>query len=413
MAQFPAPVIIAGAGIGGLSAALALAARGIPSRVFERAPELKEVGAGVQLGPNAFRVFSALGLDASMAAISFQPAALRMIDSPTGAELSRQTLGAPFEQRFGQPYRVAYRADVQLTLAEAARARPDLIELNLGDGVIGFLQGPDQVLVHLDAGDTVEGSVLVGADGLWSAIRGELLGSGPPRQTGHVAYRAVVPADAVAADLLPDDVEVWVGPGHHLVCYRLRGGELLNLVAIFESGRHLLGWSNQGDPAVVREAFATACEPVQRRLAAAPEWRAWALYDRDPEAPWSVGRVTLLGDAAHPMLPYLAQGACMAIEDAASLAAELAARPDDVAAALGAYEHHRFPRTASVQLAAREVGAVNHAAGEARERRNAVFARGGLDNYDAVAWLYAGDGPRPETAAGSGVFGPHADSAGA
>ena len=403
------PILVAGAGIGGLSAALALARCGLPVHIVERTPEIREVGAGLQLGPNAFRAFARLGLTAAMDAISFRPDAIRLIDSLEGRELSHQTLGAPFEARFGHPYRVAYRADVQAVLLEAARALPDAVAFTLGDGLKSFAAGPDGVAVELDSGRRLSGVGLIGADGIWSAVRAQRFGPSPPQPSGHIAYRAVLPVEAVPREALTDDVQVWIGPGHHLVCYKLRGGSLFNLIAIVHSDRVVNGWDTVGERDELVRGFADACPAVHRLVELVGEGRMWALSDRDPLPGWSDGLVTLLGDAAHPMLPYLAQGACMAIEDAVRLADEVSRRQGDLASAFAAYESARFARTASVQRAARETGVINHAAGEARVQRNAFLAGRRADDYEAVAWLFGGDGPRAEAAAGAeiGIFGRH------
>jgi len=401
------PILIAGAGIGGLGVALALARQGIACRIIERAPEIREVGAGIQLGPNGFRAFERLGVDEAMDAISFRPRSVRLIDSVDGVELSRQTLGALFEARFHYPYRVAYRADVQKALLAAVQARAGLVSISVGDGVREIVQEDGSVKVTLDSGALVSGPALIGADGLWSVARGHVLRPEPPRTSGHIAYRAVLAVDAVPATLLTDDVQVWIGPGHHLVCYKLRGGAIFNIIAIFHSDRAVNGWDTEGDRTELRRNFAQACAPVRGLIEQIDHGRMWALSDRDPEPGWSRGRVVLLGDAAHPMLPYLAQGACMAIEDGVTLADRLAAAPDDPQSAFRAYEEARFARTASVQLAARETGAINHASGAERERRNAALLTRRSDDYEAIAWLFGGDGPRPAAAAGDeiGIFG--------
>ena len=406
------PIIIAGAGIGGLSAALALARQGIDCRLIERAPEITEIGAGLQLGPNGFRAFRRLGIEREMDAISFRPDAIRLIDSTANIELSRQTLGEPFEQRFGSPYRVGYRADVQAVLLDAVRRHSDRITITLGDAVEQVAQGDERVTVMLASGETLEGLALIGADGIWSRVREHLFGAAPPRSSGHIAYRAVLPVERLPAAIATDDVQLWIGPGHHLICYKLRRGTLFNIVAIIHGARDVQGWDTKGDAEELRHGFAGASAPVQEIISYIEHGRIWALNDRDPMPGWSQGRVTLLGDAAHPMLPYLAQGACMAIEDAVSVADAIAADPGDVPAALKTYEAARFARTASVQVAARETGVINHASGAERERRNAFLAARRSDDYESVAWLFGGDGPRPEASAGAdiGIFGRHREA---
>ncbi len=403
------PILIVGGGIGGLSVALALARQGFASRVIERAPEIREIGAGLQLGPNGFRAFERLGIAEQMDAISFRPKAVRLIDSIDGIELSYQTLGEVFEARFHHPYRVAYRADVQAVLLDEVKACPELVSLNLGDGVGHVAQHDARVAVTLESGRTLTGPALIGADGIWSTVRDQLFGPEPPQASGHIAYRAVLPIEAVPASLLTDDVQVWIGPGHHLVCYKLRGGSLFNIIAIVHGDRVINGWDTLGDKAELEQGFADACPAVRALVSQIDHGRMWALSDREAKAGWSQGRITLLGDAAHPMLPYLAQGACMAIEDGISLADQLALSPDDPVRAFQAYEQARFARTASVQRAARETGVINHARGEEREKRNAFLARRRPDDYEAVAWLFGGDGPRADAATGAeiGIFGRH------
>jgi 2-polyprenyl-6-methoxyphenol hydroxylase-like FAD-dependent oxidoreductase len=381
------PIQIIGAGIGGLSAAVALARKGFAVSVHERAAQLREAGAGIQLGPNAFRAFEHLGLHQAMERIAFAPPALVLMDSPTGEEICRQELGLPFLTRFGHPYRVGYRADVQKVLLDAVREYGDRITLHLGSEIRAFSQEDDGVLLTGPQGQRVPGAAVIGADGLWSAMRSSLLQDGQPRTPGHVAYRAVLPIAKAPPGLLSDTVQVWVGPEHHLVCYKLRSGTLFNIVAIFHSNRYQQGWDNSADPEELFCAFATACPRVQQFLRLVETWRMWVLCDRDPTPGWSVGHATLLGDAAHPTLPYLAQGACMAIEDAVCLANCLE-QTDDIAAGLQDYEHMRLPRTAQVQRLSRQMGVINHASGAARESRNKNLAARDPRDYESNAWLF-------------------------
>jgi salicylate hydroxylase len=397
-------VIVIGAGIGGLAAALALARQGVKTRIIERAGEIREVGAGVQTGPNGFRAFARLGVSDQMDAIGFRPGAIKLLDSLTDQELSRQTLGQVFEARFGYPYRVAFRADVQRVLLQAALALPDLIDITLGDGFTALQQDPDGVSVLLESGATVQGAALIGADGIRSRVRSQLLREEPPLASGYIAYRAVLPAAEIPERLLTDDVQVWVGPYHHLVCYKLRRGQLFNLVAIFRSTRTDTGWDAAGAQSELIAGFAGASPTVRELLMQIRDWKVWVLYDRDPEPGWSEGRATLLGDAAHPMLPYLAQGACMAIEDAVVPGDQFAKAPT-IPEAFAAYERLRYPRTTAVQLAARRAGVVNHLAGAERDARNKALARQKSDDYEAVAWLFEGaDSPAGQPEGGYGVF---------
>jgi len=389
------PIRIVGGGIGGLSAAIALARRGRAVEVHERADEIREIGAGIQLGPNAIRALEELGLRPAMESIAFEPQAIVLLDSPSGTQICRQELGHSFLDRFGYPYRVAYRADVQRVLLNAVDAQRDRITLHLKQSLRAFTQDERGISLDFDDGTNAGGSVLIGADGLWSVVRQCIIPDGRPRSPGHVAYRAVLPVSEVPHDLLSDDVQVWVGPRHHLVCYKLRAGHLFNVVAIFQSARYAEGWDGEADRAALEEGFKDACPAIKRLLQYIVPWRAWVLCDRDPTPGWSVGRVTLLGDAAHPTLPYLAQGACMAIEDAVCLARCLDEQ-SDIAEALRDYESARFARTARVQLTSRKMGEINHATGAAREIRNRELASRDPNDHESNAWLFDPD-HTPET----------------
>ena len=395
------PIIIAGAGIGGLSAAIALARHGFAVRVYERVAQLREFGAGIQLGPNAFRMFERLGVQDAMEEIAFQPRAIVMMDSLTGSEICRQRLNESFQRRFGYPYRVGHRADVQKVLLQAARSYPDSLELRLGESIRSFAQTEYDVTVTLESGGTSVASALISADGLWSVVRQAILGDGPPHVSGHIAYRAVLPAAEIPGDLLSDNVEVWVGPRHHLVCYKVSGGKSLNIVAIFHSSRYLEGWDTSGDAAELNAGFADACPRVRRLLGFVQTWRMWVLCDRDPMRDWSRGRVTLLGDAAHPMLPFLSQGAAMAIEDGYVLANELAKETDDPARALRRYQTARLPRASRVQLMSRKVARVNQAPSlAARIARDLRLALQKMLNPRQhaykIEWIYGFDVTEPQ-----------------
>lgn len=399
------PIVIVGAGIGGLSTAIALARHGFDVKVYERVTQLREFGAGIQLGPTAFRMFERLGIQRAMQEIAFEPRAIVLMDSLSGSEICRQRLTGSFQSRFGYPYRVGHRADVQKVLLQAARSYPDRLELRLGEPIRSFVQNASDVTMTLGSGATAVASALIGADGLWSVVRQAILGDGAPRVSGHIAYRAVLSVTEVPQELLSDNVEVWVGPRHHLVCYKVAGGQSLNIVAIFHSSRYLEGWNTSGDAAELNAGFAEACRRVRQLLDLVQTWRMWVLCDRDPMPGWSHGRVTLLGDAAHPTLPYLAQGACMAIEDAVFLAERIAGQSDNIPAALSEYERVRLGRTRSVQETAREMGEIYHADGQAREARNQALAARDPDDHAPNAWLFGTDGPRDMTSTDH-FFGP-------
>jgi 2-polyprenyl-6-methoxyphenol hydroxylase-like FAD-dependent oxidoreductase len=376
------PILIAGGGIGGLAAALALAERGFRTCVLEQAPEFKEVGAGIQLGPNSWRALRALGLEAAVKRLAVFPQALVMMDAVTVEQVVSIPLGG-FEQRFKAPYALIHRADLHGALLDACKASP-LIGLETSCLVTDFEDNGRRVRVATGEGKFRDTPALIAADGLWSAARAKLIGDGPPRVSGHISYRSVLKPSDVPENLRRNDMVLWAGPKCHMVHYPLRGGELFNLVATFHSNRYEEGWNSFGDPAELHARFGGTCDIVRTMLGRIEEWRMWVLCDREPIKDWSKGRVTLLGDAAHPMLQYLAQGAGMALEDSLSLAKCLD-EADSVEAAFAAYPRARYLRTGRVQLAARLYGEFYHAEGLRRELRNA-FVR--YASYEALAWLY-------------------------
>ena len=376
------PIIIAGGGIGGLAAALALANRGYPSRVLEQAPEFKEVGAGIQLGPNSWRALRALGVEAAVKRLAVFPQALVMMDAVTAEQAVSIPLGG-FEQRFGAPYALIHRADLHRSLLAACTASP-LINLETSKHVTDFTDDGRVVRIIMADGARYETPVFIGADGLWSTIRAKLIGDGKPRVSGHITYRSVMRTSDVPESLRRNDMVLWAGPKCHMVHYPLRSGELYNLVATFHSNLYEEGWNSYGDPAELRERFSGTCDTVQLMLGKIEEWRMWVLCDREPIKMWSKGRVTLLGDAAHPMLQYLAQGAGMAMEDGLVLAKCLD-EAESVEEALAAYPLKRYMRTGRVQLSARLYGEFYHADGVRRELRNAFFKN---LCYEGLAWLY-------------------------
>ena len=386
-------VIIAGAGIGGLVAALAIAKRGFRVLIFDQAERLEEAGAGIQLSPNASRILIALGLDQQLRDYVGIPQELTVTNARTARVLARAPLGSVAEERYGAPYWVIHRGDLQAVLLAAVRANP-AISIHLGMRVDDFASHKQGVTVSmLSSGRAVEerGIALIAADGLWSSLRKRMGHSAEPRFARHTAWRALAPSDKLEPELRKPAVNLLLGRHAHLVHYPVRRGSLVNIVAIIRDDWREPGWSAQGDRAEILARFpAGMWPPLTRTLLAAPQqWRKWALYDCAPLNSWGKGAATLLGDAAHPMLPYLAQGAAMAIEDAEVLARRLAESPDDPASAMRRYERKRAPRSARVQRAARRNGAVYHMGGaEAFLRTLALMAMGGRRILARYNWLY-------------------------
>jgi salicylate hydroxylase len=381
---------IAGGGIGGLACALVLARAGHSVEVLEQSDAFGEIGAGIQIGPNAFRVFEHLGLTQEINAVAYFPAALQMRDIRSGELVVRAAVGETARAAYGYAYGVIYRADLHQVLLNACMKLPG-IQLRTRCKVSRFEQDSGGVQAHLAEGGAVRADALVGADGLWSKIREAVVGDGKPRVSGHIAYRAVLPIEQVPADLYSPDVVLWGGEKTHLVHYPLRRGELFNLVAVFHSSKFDEGWNTYGEPAELHERFAAAAPQVRALLEKIETWKMWVLCDREPTSIWSQGRVTLLGDAAHPMLQYLAQGAAMALEDAMVLGAALDHAKGDVARAFAAYQKARYLRTARVQLTARLYGDIYHAAGATRDLRNAMFQSGQESaGFAGLSWLYQG-----------------------
>src|SRR5579871_77268 len=337
--------------------------------------------------------------------IAFAPHAIRFRDSATGRDIFRQDLGASFVKRFGHPYRVAYRADVQRVLLEALPV--PAVTLHTGEGVRQFTEDEKSLLITTDRGEAIRAAALIGADGLWSEVRAAIIGDGKPVEHGHVAYRAVVPSHSLRRGIATDEVQIWVGPGHHVVCYKLRRGELFNVVAIIESHASAEGWNNAPDLQELEKSFANVCAPLRELLPLLRNSRVWVLRDRTPVRGWSRGSATLLGDAAHPALPYLAQGACMAIEDAMCLAKSFARTAPRFSTACLEYERGRIARTARVQTAAREMGRLNHLSGEAARARDAALAARNPNDHEGNAWIFDGTDTALSSTSES-FFGPEA-----
>ncbi|WP_427911887.1 3-hydroxybenzoate 6-monooxygenase [Ramlibacter sp. MMS24-I3-19] len=386
-------LLVAGGGIGGLAAAYVLGRQGLPVTVLEQSSAFGEIGAGIQLGPNIFRMFEYLGLTQAIRAVAYFPPGLAMNDVRTGEKVARVPLGEAAIAAYGFPYGVIYRADLHQVLLDACKALPG-VTLRTSAKVEGFSQDAAGVRVRLAGGEELQGAVLVGADGLWSRVREAIVGDGKPRVSGHIAYRAVLRREDVPAHLWSDDVLLWGGEKTHLVHYPLRRGELFNLVAVFHSNKYDEGWNTFGDTAELNDRFARAVPQVRELLGKIETWKMWVLCDREPVANWSQDRVTLLGDAAHPMLQYLAQGAGQAIEDAVVLGAAIGHTGGEFAQAFRLYQQARYLRTGRVQLTARFYGDIYHASGVARELRNRMF-QGGQESagFAGLDWMYQGIDP--------------------
>ena len=381
-------VLIVGGGIGGLTAALALARQGIPSQVIEQASEIKEIGAGIQLGPNVFWMLEVLGLIEPISALAVFPNNLIMMDSISGEEVTRIPLGDAFRKKFHHPYALIHRADLHNVLLDACR-KSNRIRLDAAQKVVTVDDSGGGITAKTESGKAYRGAALIGADGLWSTIRQMVVGDGKPKPAGHITYRAVLPRSEIPEQYRWNDMGFWAGEKVHFVLYPLRTGELYNLVAVFHSDRYEEGWDSFGDPAELHERFAKTCEPVRALLNKIESWRMWVLCDRPPIKEWSRGRITLLGDAAHPMLQYLAQGACMSIEDAVCLASKAVENNGDYAAAFQAYQQARYLRTGRVQIMARIYGEFYHAGGVAKELRNMMLgSRTAQDAMAGMEWLY-------------------------
>ena len=386
-------ILIAGGGIGGLATAIGLAQKGIASLVLEKAPALGEIGAGIQLGPNAFHAFDYLGVGETARDMAVYIDNLRLMDAISGDEITRIPLDDAFRSRMGNPYAVVHRGDLHGVFLKACEAH-DLVELRTSSGIAGYEQAGDLVTAILENGERVEGRALIGADGLWSNVRRQMLDDGAPRVSGHTTYRSVIPTEDMPEDLRWNAATLWAGPKCHIVHYPLQGWKTFNLVVTYhnDAPEPVAGKPVSHDE--VRRGFEHVAPVAKQIIDKGTDWKLWVLCDRDPVMNWTDGCVALLGDAAHPMLQYFAQGACMAMEDAVALSHLMGEGQDDIPATLTAYQNMRHLRTARVQLQSREIGQhVYHPAGAHAALRNAVMSARTPDEwYDQIDWLYGSTG---------------------
>jgi salicylate hydroxylase len=386
-------LLVAGGGIAGLAAAVGARKAGWDARILEQADTLSEVGAGLQLGPNATRVLRAWGVLDDPRLRPFRPAQLRVRDASTGRDLGHLALGAAAEARYGAPYVTVHRADLQSALLRAATEAG--ARLQTGQRLRAASVDGEAVVGRTDAGLALAADALAIADGVWSELRQSLLGDGVAPPTGHIAFRALLPMADVPAALRSDDVQAWLGPDMHLVRYPVRAGEALNIVAFLEGHVAVRGWDEAVPQGRLQAAASRLCADLRQLIDAVPQWRLWPVHDRDPvRGPQEMaqGRCALLGDAAHPMRPYLAQGAGMALEDAYELQRVLApcdGRVIDVPTALRRYALNRWERCARVQARSRRNGAIFHATGLVRIGRDLAMRAGGESVLD-LPWLYRG-----------------------
>jgi 2-polyprenyl-6-methoxyphenol hydroxylase-like FAD-dependent oxidoreductase len=377
------PILVAGGGIAGLAAALGLARQGEAVRLFEQAAAFAEVGAGLQMSPNGVRAMMALGAWEHVEASCVVPSEIHVRDGRSGRLLQRILLGKQFEQEFGAPYRVCHRADLQAGLLAAAREK-SAIELNTGQAVLGLTETG----LRLADGQEIKGAAVVAADGIRSALRSDVCGVAEPRLRGVALYRSLLPLSQLPPETAPDCVTLWLCPGAHVVHYPVSNWRNFNILVAADGAAQDGGWQSPAERQDVLGHFRDMSPALVDLLAAAPSWRRWAGADLPPLTRWSAGRTVLVGDAAHATLPFLAQGAMMALEDAVVLAQEMRRSPK-LAEAFQRYERRRKPRTARVQDQSRRMSGAYHAAGLKAAARNLVLqAAGPSFALNRVAWIY-------------------------
>ncbi len=383
------PLLIIGGGIGGLGTAVAAARSGRRVHVVEKSPEFTEIGAGLQLAPNATRMLDRLGVLEGVLKLATFPKNLVMMDAVSGLPITRLDLGVAFRAHYGYPYIVMHRGDLLAAELKACRCEPS-ITLHSGREAISIKQNSDGVHVTCHDGTSFDGEAVVGADGLWSRVRRKVHDDGDPICAQYVAYRGTLPLSDAPPETDLENMTIWVGPEMHFVQYVIHGGTLLNQVAVFRSHRFRPGCDyldDWGTPDELDAAFAPLCPVVRNAVRFIGRDRRWPMFDRLPIPSWTSGRITLLGDAAHPMLQYIAQGACQALEDAVCLGDALGSHSDWREAFL-AYEAERIPRTARVQRTARFFGELKHLDGVGRLVRNALLQKRLPEDFEYFDFLY-------------------------
>ena len=382
-------IIIVGGGIGGISTALSLAQKGHPCIVLERASEFTEVGAGIQLGPNAFNAFDRLGVGRVASQHSVFIDNLRFLDAVSGEDIATIPLGDEFRVRYGNPYAVIHRGQLHKVLVDACSGNP-LVELRTNAPVRDVEQDESGVVAITEDGEQIKGAAMIGCDGINSRVRQYVVGDGAPRVSGHSTFRSVIPYDDIPEDLRINAATLWAGPKCHIVHYPLSDWKFFNLVVTFHGSASEPVAGRPVSPEEVRQGFEGVSPRIKRVIDSSNNWRHWVLCDREPVDQWTKGRVTLLGDAAHPTLQYFAQGACMALEDAVAIGDSTEAFQGDCEAAFQFYQSDRKLRTARIQAQSRAIGEyIYHPGGVAAELRNSMMgAKTPEDWYRSLDWLY-------------------------
>ena len=384
------PIYVVGAGLGGVAAALGLARKGRKVRIIEATPELGVIGYGIQLGPNVFPMFRRLGVEEAVLAHAHFPPDVLMLDALTAKDIVRVPAGESFRARFKDPYVAIHRVDLHGVLLDAARAMPN-VEILPSTEFASYENLEDSVLIRTTDGRQFEAAAVIGADGIGSVVRRQMIGEEAPRPIGYVAHRTIVPMEQVSKEIGRDEVILWGGPGFHIVQYPLRNRTLFNVVAVFQTENIYERADEETYRRVLMETYASAHPLMHEMLAMMDLKRRWVIADRDPIRGWSDGRVVLLGDAAHPTLQSFAQGACMAIEDAVVLAECIDMTHGDFPRAFKTFERARSLRTARIILESRSLWEFYHLRGIAAEVRNDSLAdRTEEDTFRCLAWIYDG-----------------------